>query len=102
MCFANAGIAGPDDKGFVEDQLDDKGQLVQPNFDSINVNIIGTLNLIKMCRYKMRKRQQGGSIVMTASSAAYSPEKSIPIYSATKGFVRYLFIRVLCLADARP
>ncbi|RAL10869.1 uncharacterized protein BO97DRAFT_426113 [Aspergillus homomorphus CBS 101889] len=54
----------------------------------------GTLNVIKVALSMMRRTKTAESIMITSSATAYSPEHSLPIYSASKlgliGLVRAL------------
>lgn len=69
---------------YSEDRLDEAGDLMEPRYNVIEVNYRGVLNFVKLATSCMRRQGQGGSIVITSSATAYSPEQSLPVYSATK------------------
>ncbi|KAI2628693.1 short chain dehydrogenase reductase [Hypoxylon sp. NC1633] len=90
IAIANAGIgedfdffshiAGPED--------------VEPQYRCIDINLRAVINFVHLSLSTFRKQGLGGSIVLTASATGYSPEQSLPVYSATKagvlGLVRAL------------
>ena len=86
LVFANAGVFEPS-MFFLHDEVDNNGMLVEPKFESINVNHTGVLNLLKITIFMMRKHKSGGSIVVTSSSTSYSSEASTPLFSAVKASV---------------
>ena len=69
------------------DSYDDHGNLLEPSYKVIDVNLRGTLNFIKISLHLMRKNAIAGSIVITSSATAYLPEQTLPVYSATKAAV---------------
>ncbi|KAI1816028.1 short chain dehydrogenase reductase [Poronia punctata] len=85
--FANAGIMGQSD--YISDRLDSEGRLLEPDYSVVDINLRGAFNTVKLAWSSMRRRNEvkgrkPGSIVITASAAAYAPEMTLPIYSATK------------------
>lgn len=102
--FANAGISETEDfladildgaeknKGFTE--IEALNHLVEPAYPLIDVNLKGVLNVIKLGHHSFKRDGTPGSIVITSSSTAYSPEQSLPVYSALKlaliGLIRSL------------
>ena len=85
IAVANAGIN--EDPGFYDDQFDEEGKLKEPNHRVVDVNFRSTINFAKLAVSRFRKQGPGGSLVLTTSCVAYSPEQSLPIYSATKAGV---------------
>ena len=87
--FANAGV--PEGHDFLDHQFDDEEkkdkELLEPDYKVIDVNLRGTLNTIKMGHFIMRRQGTGGSIVITSSAMAYSPDQSLPLYTATSAAV---------------
>ncbi|KAI4862767.1 short chain dehydrogenase reductase [Hypoxylon rubiginosum] len=83
IAIANAGIsedfdffsniAGPDD--------------AEPQYRCIDVNLRAVINFVHLALSAFRKYDRGGSIVITASATGYSPEHSLPVYSAAKAGV---------------
>ncbi|MCJ1462133.1 hypothetical protein MMC07_000733 [Pseudocyphellaria aurata] len=94
MVFANAGIG--EAKPFLHEEFDlgDDGLPLEPSHSVLDVNFRAVLNIIKLSWSVMRRQESGGSIVLTSSVAAYSPECSLPIYGSLKlalvGMVRSL------------
>jgi NAD(P)-dependent dehydrogenase (short-subunit alcohol dehydrogenase family) len=103
--FANAGISETED--FLADTLEgpkSKAETVtngavlerlkEPAYPLIDVNLKVVLNVIKLAHYSFKRDATPGSIVITSSATAYSPEQSLPVYSALKlalvGLVRSL------------
>lgn len=72
--FANAGL-GPT-TNFLDDQLDENGLLTPPDLRTINVNLLGVINTVRLAAHyiqKHRDRRESaelGSIVVTASTAS--------------------------------
>lgn len=58
-----------------------------PAYNCVEINLKGTLNFVMLAARVMKGQESGGSIVLTTSTTAYLPEKTIPVYSATKAAV---------------
>ncbi|KAL3474769.1 short chain dehydrogenase reductase [Aspergillus californicus] len=90
--FANAGITETSD--FFADHQDNEGNLLEPKYEVFDVNIRAVFNFVKLAWSTMRKKNTSGSIVITTSAVAYSPEHSLPVYSSSKltviGLIRSL------------
>ena len=86
IAIANAGVI--ENKDFTEDRYDDTGALIEPQYHTLNVNLKGVLKFVKLAVSYMRRQGSRGSVVMTASSIAYAPEQTYPIYAASKSAVR--------------
>ena len=90
MLFANAGIS--EDENFLEDTFDEStGELLEPQYRVMDVNLRAVLNCIKLGVRGMKMAGGGashggggGSVVITTSATAYSSEQSLPVYSACK------------------
>ncbi|KAH6964692.1 hypothetical protein HG530_004061 [Fusarium avenaceum] len=82
IAVANAGVS--EDADYLNDTYDERGDLVEPVYKVIDVNLRGTLNFVKLALHGMKKNSVEGSIVITSSATAYSAEQSLPVYSATK------------------
>lgn len=91
MVFANAGVT--EKERFLPDMIpvDGDGQPREPTYPILDVNLKSVLNVIKLSWNIMRSQEGGGSIVLTASSTAYAPEATIPLYSALKATVSLSF-----------
>lgn len=80
---ANAGVGEVED--FFSEETDPAtGMLKAPKHTVVEVNLKGTMNCAKIAISQMRKQATGGSIVFTASTAAYLDERGIPAYTAAK------------------
>lgn len=82
IAVANAGVS--EDPGYFTDILDQEGQLKEPAHHVVDVNFRSVLNFTKLALRQFQKQQPGNSLVITSSATAYSPEQSLPVYSATK------------------
>ena len=89
MVFANAGVS--ENEPFLQDDLavDVEGCPLEPAYPVLDVNLRSVLNIIKLSWSIMKGQSEGGSIVLTSSSTAYSPEIGIPLYSALKSAVSF-------------
>ncbi|KAK1542485.1 hypothetical protein CPAR01_05872 [Colletotrichum paranaense] len=89
IAIANAGV--DEDGTYLNDAYNDNGDLLEPNYDVVDVNFRGTLNFVKLALHSMKRNGVQGSIVLTSSATAYSPEQSLPVYSGTKAaLINYL------------
>ncbi|RJE22733.1 short chain dehydrogenase [Aspergillus sclerotialis] len=88
IVVANAGVS--QDPDYFSDILDENGQLNEPAHRVVEVNFRSVLNLTKLALRQFQQQNPGSSLVITTSSTAYSPEQSLPIYSATKAAVHSL------------
>ncbi|KAL8692052.1 MAG: hypothetical protein Q9218_002838 [Villophora microphyllina] len=97
IVIANAGVS--EECNYFADEFTKAGGLAEPRYGVIDVNLKATLNVVKLALRAFRmqwsgRRDGGGSLVLTSSATAYSPELSLPVYSATKlaqiGIVRAL------------
>lgn len=50
--------------------MDENGDLLPPNLDTINVNLIGVMYTVKLAIYYIKQNPNGGSIVMTGSGSS--------------------------------
>ncbi|RPB05632.1 NAD(P)-binding protein [Choiromyces venosus 120613-1] len=82
IVVANAGILG--DPNWLDDKLDETGELMKPSTSVIDVNIVGVAMCIKLGVSYMRKQGSGGSIVLVASGIVYEPGAKVPLYAASK------------------
>ena len=87
MVFANAGIT--ETVPFLEDELpvDGVGMLLEPTYPILDLNLRAVLNVIRLSWSIMKRQSEGGSIVLTASLAAYASVIGYPLYSASKAAV---------------
>jgi NAD(P)-dependent dehydrogenase (short-subunit alcohol dehydrogenase family) len=67
--FANAGIAPT--INFLEDDLDEDGDLAPPNLRTLDVNLTGCLYTVKLGIHYLRNNSAGGSIVIAASASSF-------------------------------
>lgn len=92
--FANAGVS--EEANYFDDSFDQDGMLEEPRYGIMGVNFYGVLNTVKLAYSSMRKNNITGSIVITTSATAYSPEQSLPVYSAAKLAVSSVIFYDLC------
>ncbi|KAJ2998233.1 hypothetical protein NUW58_g386 [Xylaria curta] len=59
----------------------------EPKYRCIDVNLKAVINFVHLALSAFEKHGNGGSIVLTTSATGYSPEQSLPVYSATKAGV---------------
>ena len=85
IAIANAGVS--EDGTYLTDSFDQDGNLMEPTYRVVDVNLRGTLNFVKLALHNMKTRGTPGSVVITTSATAYSAEQSLPVYSATKAAV---------------
>ncbi len=84
LAFANAGICDKSPEGFYDDVFDDNGNLQEPAYSIIDINLKAVLNFVKLAWSSMRRHKVQGSIVITASSTGLVPEQSAPVYTCSK------------------
>lgn len=89
ILIANAGIGESED--IFQDDYDADGKLKEPKWLTLDIDIGGVLNCVKVAVSQFRKQGGGGRIVMTASTAGYMSEPGVPVYSAAKHAVRESF-----------
>ncbi|KAI4666957.1 uncharacterized protein J4E88_010378 [Alternaria novae-zelandiae] len=68
--FANAGIGKS--TSFLEEDVDENGDLLPPKMNTINVNLVGVMYTVKLAIHYLKKNPNGGSIVMTASGSSFA------------------------------
>ncbi|EJU00137.1 short chain dehydrogenase/ reductase [Dacryopinax primogenitus] len=81
IVLPNAGVGEIED--MFADTLDADGKLERPKYKVLDINLGGVLDCVKIAVYHMKKQQEGGSIVMTGSTASYLGEP-IPQYTTAK------------------
>ena len=84
LAFANAGICDKSPEGYYDDIFDANGNLLEPEYGIMDINLKAVLNFVKLAWSSMRKHSVQGSIVITASSTGLVPEQSAPVYSCSK------------------
>ncbi|KAK7709759.1 hypothetical protein SLS64_006000 [Diaporthe eres] len=83
IAVSNAGVSEETD--YFADTFDEKtGALLEPEYRVLDVNLRSVFNFTKLALSNFRRRKHPGSIVITSSATAYSPEQSLPVYSASK------------------
>lgn len=92
IAIANAGVSQSNDP--FTDTFAADGSLEGPNLTVIDINFRAVVFFTKLALSAFKRQGPGGSLVITASATAYSPEQSLPVYSATKlgviGLIRSL------------
>ncbi|KAF1993249.1 NAD(P)-binding protein [Amniculicola lignicola CBS 123094] len=92
FAFANAGISETFD--VFADEFNEAGELKEPNYPVLDVNLKSVLNFVKIAWSTMKRNGTHGSIVITTSATGYVPEQSLPVYAAGKAALMNL-IRAL-------
>lgn len=64
--FANAGLGPRAD--FLLMEVDENGDLKEPNYDVIDVSLKGLMNTCTLALYHIRQQAEGGSIVLNGST----------------------------------
>lgn len=87
VVVANAGVSQEAD--YFADSFDENGELLEPKYGVLDINVRATMNVVKLALRAFRRQWEGrtdggGSLVITSSATAYSPELSLPVYSASK------------------
>ncbi|EAS29578.3 uncharacterized protein CIMG_08324 [Coccidioides immitis RS] len=96
--FCNAGISHRAD--YFDERVDDDGDPLEPSRLTLEVNLMGVINMTKLAIWYMRKQESGGSIVITASASGMCFQRfGMVDYCASKhgviGFMRGLVARDL-------
>lgn len=81
--FVNAGIAEYGEQ-FFTDELDGDGKLKEPDRRVLNIDMDAASDTTKLAVHFLRKNEEGGEIVLTASLAGYLASAGAPLYSAAK------------------
>jgi len=82
IVYANAGINERED--IFLDKFDSQGQLQEPSYQVLDVNLKSVLNTTKLAtHYFVKNSPAGGKLIITGSFAAYFGEP-IPVYTAAK------------------
>ncbi|KAK2030385.1 short chain dehydrogenase reductase [Colletotrichum zoysiae] len=83
IAVSNAGVSEEID--YFADKFDTTtGDLVEPEYRVLDVNLRAVANFVKLSISHFRRRKCPGSIVITSSATAYAPEQSLPVYSGSK------------------
>lgn len=81
--FVNAGIAEYGEQ-FFNDELDGDGKLKEPDRRVLTIDMDAASDTTKLAIHYLKKNQEGGEIVLTASLAGYLASAGAPLYSAAK------------------
>lgn len=81
--FANAGISGR--TTYLDEQLDQNGDLLEPNHLVYDVNLKGVVNTVALAIHYMRRQDSGGSIVLTASASSFQRFRVVDYATAKHG-----------------
>lgn len=67
--FANAGISGR--TTYLDEKLDENGELLEPTHLVLDINLKAVINTCALAIHYLRRQEQGGSIVLTASASSF-------------------------------
>jgi NAD(P)-dependent dehydrogenase (short-subunit alcohol dehydrogenase family) len=73
--FANAGIGPQTD--YLSTEVDENGDLREPTFGVLDVNLKGAINTTTLAIFYMRQQPEGGSIVINSSSTALQRMRAV-------------------------
>jgi NAD(P)-dependent dehydrogenase (short-subunit alcohol dehydrogenase family) len=94
IAVSNAGVS--EEVDYFADTFDTTtGDLLEPGYRVLDVNLRAVANFIKLSISHFRSRKCQGSIVITSSATAYAPEQSLPVYSGSKLAVGLTHLEVL-------
>lgn len=79
--FANAGIGGS--ATYLNESLNENGELLEPNYSCYDVNLKGVVNTVALAIHYLRRQDDGGSIVLTASASSFQRFRAVD-YTTTK------------------
>lgn len=89
ILYANAGIGKRTD--FLNLEQDDKGNLVQPDMQTLEINLMAIVNQVALATHFMQRQEpKGGSIILTASCTSYQRFASPDYVTAKAGVVGLL------------
>jgi NAD(P)-dependent dehydrogenase (short-subunit alcohol dehydrogenase family) len=72
--FANAGI-GPR-ANYLALEVDEKGDLMEPNRDTLDVNLNSVINTATLAVHYLKEQAEGGSVVLMGSSTSLHPVRA--------------------------
>lgn len=81
--FANAGISGR--TTYLDEQLDENGDLLEPNHAVFDINLKGVVNTVALAIHHLKKQDKGGSIVLTASASSFQRFRAVDYTTAKHG-----------------
>ncbi|EEH36520.2 hypothetical protein PAAG_06938 [Paracoccidioides lutzii Pb01] len=81
--FANAGISSK--TSFFDDETDENGDPVEPNYPTLDVNLTSVVNTVKLAIFYLKQQKGGGSIVLTASASSFQRFSSVDYTTAKHG-----------------
>lgn len=81
--FANAGISGR--TTYLDEKLDENGDLLEPNHLVLEINLKAVANTCALAIHYLRRQEQGGSIVLTASASSFQRFRAVDYATAKHG-----------------
>lgn len=81
--FANAGIAGR--TTYLDEKLDENGDLLEPTHLVFDINLKAVANTCALAIHYLRRQDNGGSIVLTASASSFQKFRAVDYATAKHG-----------------
>ncbi|KAL4727055.1 hypothetical protein ACLX1H_005955 [Fusarium chlamydosporum] len=85
--FANAGLGPRAD--YLSTQVDDNGDLIEPNHQLMDVSLKGVINTCTLAVYHLRQQPEGGSIVISGSTTGLQRVRAVDYSTAKHGVLGF-------------
>ncbi|KAK7911968.1 hypothetical protein PG985_014449 [Apiospora marii] len=85
--FANAGLGPRAD--YLSMEVDENGDLKEPNYDVIDVSLKGLMNTCTLALYHIRQQADGGSIVLCGSTTGLQRLRAADYSTAKHGVIGF-------------
>ncbi|KAL5346199.1 hypothetical protein ACLOAV_008465 [Pseudogymnoascus australis] len=82
IVLANAGV--PEIEDFFADTFEANGDLQEPKYIVLDVNLKGVLATVKLAKYFFDKQNSPGSILLTSSTGGVTGDTYLPVYMTSK------------------
>ncbi|KAI1932220.1 hypothetical protein LOZ58_003375 [Ophidiomyces ophidiicola] len=86
--FCNAGIANRAE--YLDDRVDEDGDPLEPTRLTLEVNLMGVINMTRLALWYMKQQETGGSIVITASASSFQTFGLVDYATAKHGVLGFM------------